>query len=227
MLENCWQDSYSGYCNTGLHSQQETCRGSCDTAAGRTSYQMYASWTMSSKTQYEKISNGSTLWKDRPGTHISPAFGEHPIDIFAELVAHRFARKIEECADLVPVDLDIHGSVTSRGIRGSDGQMSVTLSIMPVKMSSSRRKETQISCTQYPTSHQPWSQETTKLERRGSTYDPTQHTLTKTDEQRLHSTNTHFWEYHKRSDPRYHTAISTLYSYQLDRSYAGRTSPRR
>lgn len=127
----------------------------------------------------------------RSGVYISPAFGEHPIHIPSELVAYRLAGKIEKSVDFVPVDLDTQGSTTRHGISPTKsvelvGQISVTLSLMSVKMPSPRQKETQKSCMHYPIARQSCPKETPKLGRHGSTNDIVWHILTTTEE--LHPT---------------------------------------
>lgn len=147
-------------------------------------------------------------------TDISPAFGEHPIHVLSELVAHRLAGEIEERADFIPVNFDIHWSVTSRWV-SCVGRTDVGDFEHHVREDAIAAPEGDTDVLHaIPWNRLSHTQEQVgeSAEKKRKTYGQVQHTSTKTDGLQLHSTNTRWLGYHKQSDSHYHTALPTCYS---------------
>lgn len=107
MLKSCWQDSYSNYYDTGGAHSKRPVEEVVILRLGELvlDHALQNAKREGQRRQYSKDGGG------QESTSAQHLVGEHPIHILSVLVAHRLARKIEQCADLVPINLNIHGSV--------------------------------------------------------------------------------------------------------------------
>ena len=158
--------------------------------------------------------------------YISPALGEHPVYVLRKRIARGFILQIEECADFVTVDLDVHWRLTSCGVRricwADVGDLKHHVCENTV---SSPEGDTDIL---HAVPLIPVSTLTQRIAiasaRPGKTYDQVQHTLENKDGSLLHSANTHWSVFHRQSGSHYHTVLPRCCSKLLDRSYGDRTS---
>ena len=96
-VESCWPNTLVLVVTlVELTAQQESNRGTCKITARRSNY-------------FGRLRLGSYPAKRKTRRlTIAVLFSRRiPIHTFSELVAHRLARKMEECADFVSVNLDI------------------------------------------------------------------------------------------------------------------------